>query len=384
MQLVEHPSVFLSDTELALIEQAKEESIMVARTFYKVEDMFLELFEAEAIELAQRKLQVEYLMQDSSILLPPTGTPMTGIEFTKRLPCGEVERARRAIRVFVLMRRLSLQISGGSDSQTPLMSVQQCINVSDVLDLNNSDLIACTVVMRDGTRTRRFLVIDPVQLILVEPDARRLGWGVAKFVGFLQDVEVSGDKDDSRCLHVTVHNSPTKATSLSSGSPIHRLPLLAARFVFDDHIRCMAAKQRLTKGRMKARQRKMHLIARLLDAIPVASSSPNVSILQALRHDSALQTTQMTQGVSQSAQASVPVSAVPILSNPLRPANFRRAPGIAVNGRSSSVEPSGRSSSAHRGLQRSISKEAIPLAQLSGLVEPQPPIENDQDSPFVL
>ena len=40
--------------------------------------------------------------------------------------------------------------------------------------------------MRDGTRTRRFLVIDPVQLILVEPDARRLGWGVAKFVGFLQ------------------------------------------------------------------------------------------------------------------------------------------------------------------------------------------------------
>ena len=36
MQLVEHPSVFLSDTELALIEQAKEESIMVARTFYKV------------------------------------------------------------------------------------------------------------------------------------------------------------------------------------------------------------------------------------------------------------------------------------------------------------------------------------------------------------
>lgn len=91
-----------------------------------------------------------------------------------------------------------------------------------------------------------------------------------------------------------------------------------------------------------------------------------------------VETTQMTQGVSQSAQASVPVSAVPILSNPLRPANFRRAPGIAVNGRSSSVEPSGRSSSAHRGLQRSISKEAIPLAQLSGLVEPQPPIENDQ------
>ena len=43
------------------------------------------------------------------------------------------------------------------------------------------------------------------------------------------------------------------------------LPLLSARFVFDDHIRCMAAKQRLTKGRLKARQRKMQMIAHLLD-----------------------------------------------------------------------------------------------------------------------
>lgn len=35
--------------------------------------------------------------------------------------------------------------------------------------------------------------------------------------------------------------------------------------MFDDHIRCMAAKQRLTKGRTKARQKKMNQIAQLLD-----------------------------------------------------------------------------------------------------------------------
>ena len=58
--------------------------------------------------------------------------------------------------------------------------------------------------------------------------------------------QVSGDKDDSRCLHVTVH----KPSSGARGSPV---PLLSATFTFDDHIRCMAAKQRLTKGRMKAR-----------------------------------------------------------------------------------------------------------------------------------
>lgn len=44
------------------------------------------------------------------------------------------------------------------------------------------------------------------------------------------------------------------------------------RFTFDDHIRCMAAKQRLTKGRLKARQQKMQMIERLLE-IPVESTS---------------------------------------------------------------------------------------------------------------
>lgn len=79
-----------------------------------------------------------------------------------------------------------------------------------------------------------------LQLILVEPVLNRLGWGSVKLVGFLQDVEVVGDKDDSRCLHITVYrggaNTPSRAPILS-----------AAKFVFADHIRCMAAKQRLTK-----------------------------------------------------------------------------------------------------------------------------------------
>ena len=62
--------------------------------------------------------------------------------------------------------------------------------------------------------------------------------------GTLQDIEVAGDKDDSRCLQIIVPNSLKASSLMSSGSPAHRQPLLAARFVFDDHIRCMAAKQR--------------------------------------------------------------------------------------------------------------------------------------------
>jgi len=48
------------------------------------------MFEEECNERKKGPLNVEWLMMDSNILLPPTGTPMTGIEFSKRLPCGEV------------------------------------------------------------------------------------------------------------------------------------------------------------------------------------------------------------------------------------------------------------------------------------------------------
>ena len=100
------------------------------------------------------------------------------------------------------------------------------------------------------------MVIDSQQLILIEPDTKRLGWGIAKFVAFLQDVEVCADKDDSRSLHITIRQS--------TQSNVRRTQL-NAKFVFDDHIRCLAAKQRLTKGRFRARQRKMHSIARLIE-----------------------------------------------------------------------------------------------------------------------
>ena len=41
----------------------------------------------------------------------------------------------------------------------------------------------CCVCRR---KERYFLVIDTLQLILVEPEMRRLGWGVVTFVGYLQ------------------------------------------------------------------------------------------------------------------------------------------------------------------------------------------------------
>lgn len=253
-------NALITDTHRQLLVSAKDQSMTVLRNFYKSEDIFLDLFEDEYNEMQKAQMNVEFLCQEAAILLPPIGTPLTSIGFTLRLPCGQVEKARRAIRVFFLIRRLYQQFFGETETLLPLTNLNNCVKVEQTLDLNNSDLIACTVLTKDGTKYRRFLVIDVLQLILIEPDPKRLGWGVAKLVGFLQDVEVVGDKDDSRCLHLTVHRGGAMTNA-------NRAPILSAKFIFDDHIRCMAAKQRLTKGRTKARQKKMYQIAQLL-AIP--------------------------------------------------------------------------------------------------------------------
>lgn len=52
--------------------------------------------------------------------------------------------------------------------------------------LDNSDLIACMVVSKDGGQAQRFLAVDVYQMSLVEPETKRLGWGVVKFAGLLQ------------------------------------------------------------------------------------------------------------------------------------------------------------------------------------------------------
>ncbi|XP_005327239.2 protein CLEC16A isoform X2 [Ictidomys tridecemlineatus] len=257
-QVLAASGCIMKDVHLACLQGAREESVHLARHFYKGEDIFLDMFEDEYRSMTMKPMNVEYLMMDASILLPPTGTPLTGIDFVKRLPCGDVEKTRRAIRVFFMLRSLSLQLRGEPETQLPLTREEDLIKTDDVLDLNNSDLIACTVITKDGGMVQRFLAVDIYQMSLVEPDVSRLGWGVVKFAGLLQDMQVTGEYDDSRALNITIH----KPTSSPHSKPF---PILQATFVFSDHIRCIIAKQRLAVGRIQARRMKMQRIAALLD-----------------------------------------------------------------------------------------------------------------------
>ena len=82
-------------------------------------------------------------------------------------------------------------------------------------------------------------------------------------------MEANPDKDDSRSLHLVVQQ-PFARRSKTGFNP---LPLLSAKFVFDDYIRCMSARQRLQKRRDALRHAKMTTVATLLE-LPVLAAPP--------------------------------------------------------------------------------------------------------------
>lgn len=126
----------ITEIQQDVLFAARQQSMTILRNFYKSEDIFLDLFEDEYNEMQKNQLNVEFLCMDSTILLPPTGTPLTGITFTRRLPCGEVEKARRAIRVFFLLRKTCQEFLKEKETMLPLTNALDLVQVDVVLDLS--------------------------------------------------------------------------------------------------------------------------------------------------------------------------------------------------------------------------------------------------------
>ena len=77
------------------------------------------------------------------------------------------------------------------------------------------------------------------------------------------------DKEDSRSLFITIHQ-PSAGRSLTK---VRARPILSAKFVFDDYIRCMSARQRLQRRSTMLRQHKLRCIAQLLE-LPAMAVPP--------------------------------------------------------------------------------------------------------------
>ncbi|KHN75962.1 Uncharacterized protein gop-1, partial [Toxocara canis] len=253
-----------------IAEEARNDAVASLSAVVYTEELFLEMFEDEYYQFERDAFRVSSMSVDPSLLLPPSNTPLSGVALNKRLPSGSEERIRRSIQLYFHLRKFVLDLRDETETQLPLSTKGGAIvEVNDCINLDNSDLLSCTVVLTKGERYQRFLVADQLQLILVEPDTKRLGWAIVRFVGLLQDTQLTGDPGESRALHVVVNDVRTR-------SHLKNEPLLSAKLLFDDHIRCMAAKQRLTKGRQMARHLKLNLICDLL-GVPKRSLTPGTS-----------------------------------------------------------------------------------------------------------
>lgn len=138
LHIIKHPKYpyVLSEGQRNLVAKALGESASSLRSFYLSEEIFLDLFENEYEEVKKHKLNVEYLCMDATILLPPTRTPMTGIDLTRRLPCGDVEKARRAIRAYLYLRHFHNTLNDAEEKLLPLTKHDQLVQVENVLDLS--------------------------------------------------------------------------------------------------------------------------------------------------------------------------------------------------------------------------------------------------------
>ena len=141
----------------------------------------------------------------------------------------------------------------------------------------------------------------------------------------------------------------------------------------------MAAKQRLTKGRTKARQRKMHLIAKLLElptGVGTACPSPPHHTLTSLRQGAGQarrharlsgSTTPTSSTPRHTSDLTTPGSYRPLFNNNLR------VPGTAAMVRSREA----RRGSPGRARDRSISREPSPVLESDGIrMEPIPRINH--------
>ncbi|CAH8660538.1 unnamed protein product [Schistosoma bovis] len=333
----------LSDQHFAEIINAREEAMLVLRSYFEISAIFLDLFENELRRIQSALPLLSTLATDARLLIQPYSSYLEqSDEITKhttnattssnkmqmltcndmdliyRLPNNEREHIQRAIGIYLIVhiwleRMLTLKMNVTScqdvivDADNICLSVQNSeifpndlfsnlvgipglggfcsipdpktttpsLKTGDRLDLFSETLIGCTVEC-SGIHEKRFIVSCGQQLVLVKPDSKQLGWGVITFIGPLQDLESHCDPADSRCLHVTIHapghltcqnSSPGRLFSNINNTD-SKSPIMVAKFLFEDHIRCMTARQLLSRGKTVVEQTKLRKIASLLDFPP--------------------------------------------------------------------------------------------------------------------
>ena len=244
----------LTDHQIATLESIKEGSISQLRLCYTgpQDTMFADTLDLEYKDVQTNKINLKRLLNNPSILLPPCPTPLSGVELSKRLPCGENELCRSKIRTFCLIRNLYNSSLEVEESMLPLVPTQTSVTEKETINLSNSELVYCLLPTSSGQMLKRFIGIRSDEFVLVEAKQEQTCKGVVHYIAFVKHVSLTEDTEDKLRLHLRMHK-PGRATSYLSTS-----------LVFQDSIRCMAAVQALHRATQQVKYKNAVAISNLL------------------------------------------------------------------------------------------------------------------------
>jgi len=230
----------------------------------KAGEHFLELFMEEWELHKEPPVDVAAICGDARCLIPaPTNTsPGLAAEWTMPHSQAEAQNCAKAIRLFLILRRLrsdlakftTLQAAPVQAAPVPRWS-WVCRSVEEfplkveeelrgglcegqAFELGRQDRIVCGVAGTAGKNTR-YLVMHQYLLLLVQPDLTSPGWAVVRTLCPLRQVEAQVDRSDPRTLrlvlHVTKKGGPTPGEAVafdpSQVEPGRRPPT-------EDNLRC--------------------------------------------------------------------------------------------------------------------------------------------------
>lgn len=276
------PRCILNDEHRMLLRQANDLAIAQLAQMYEqhgsrgadAQERFLDIFEIEHSALRTKVVKVPMIMSQSAILLRPATEDVPGLDFDWRSPGTAEERLRRSIQIWMISRKQWMMISRQVETTLPLRQPPIAISVRDNLDLNNSDLIGCNVISRGKNKqllqVRRFMMVDRWRLVLMEPSTTNLGWGIVRFLANLNHVVACPESHNTRALQVVIRQ---RSRGPGGIKPTHTV-MFSGRFVFDDHIRCVAALQYLERGRSNLRTEKIEILEVLMGIRAAPSTNP--------------------------------------------------------------------------------------------------------------
>ncbi|XP_065319828.1 uncharacterized protein LOC135927638 isoform X2 [Gordionus sp. m RMFG-2023] len=144
--------------------------------------------------------------------------------------------------------------------------------VDTVLDLSDKDIISCTLEKHMNQNLPYwFLVVSDFYFSLVIPHQKKMAHGIVKYIAPLKDIEIASIYNEPKSLHVRTqilfnHSSPSSLSHIYNQEVFDKIACFKAKLIFEDVIRCQAAKNCLLKGRASCRKIKRYLLSKLFQS----------------------------------------------------------------------------------------------------------------------